>query len=48
MTVRKRLLYGASFGAVFLVLIGIGLFREEFYEIIMNASILCYSCVGIK
>jgi len=48
MTGRKRMVYSAAFGAIFLILIGAGMYREEFYEIIMNATILCYSCVGIK
>ncbi len=32
----------------FLLCIGAGIAREEVWDVISNATLLCFSCIGIK
>ncbi|MEO2068123.1 MAG: thioredoxin [Desulfurobacteriaceae bacterium] len=44
---RRKLLAGA-FMLLSLLLIGIGVYREELIEIWNNGKLLCLTCIGIK
>ena len=34
--------------ALFALAVIAGVYREEFWDIIANATMLCYSCIGLK
>jgi len=33
---------------LFTVSTAVGIYRKEFWDIITNATMICYSCIGIK
>lgn len=33
---------------LFITALGAGIFRKEYLDIIANATMLCFSCIGIK
>ncbi len=37
-----------SLFVLFAVFVAIGIMREEVWDIISNATLICYSCIGIK
>jgi hypothetical protein len=44
---RKRI-FSLSLLVLSLCLIAAGIWRDEVREVISNATILCYSCIGLK
>ncbi len=35
-------------GIMFLLSIGAGIYRDEIPDVVSRATIICYSCIGIK
>ncbi len=44
---RKKIL-SVSLLTLALVLIGAGIWQDDVREVVSNATILCYSCIGLK
>lgn len=44
---RKKIL-SVSLLTLALALIGAGIWQDDVREVISNATILCYSCIGLK
>ena len=45
---KIKLTVKISLFIIFVVFVTAGIMREEFWDIISNATLLCFSCIGIK
>lgn len=48
MTRAKRTGLAVVLGILFVAAIGLGIHRDEIPDVIARATIICYSCIGIK
>jgi hypothetical protein len=47
--IRTKKKYLAVFLSIlFLLSIGLGMYRDEVADVVARATIICYSCIGIK
>ena len=44
----RKITLSLSLLALSLCLIAAGIWRDEVREVVSNATILCYSCIGLK
>ena len=47
-TLRRRFVIGLALFIAAALLVGVGIRRDEVRDVISNATILCYSCIGLK
>jgi hypothetical protein len=47
-TVKRRFIIGFGLFITAMILVVAGIHRDEVRDVISNATILCYSCIGIK
>jgi hypothetical protein len=43
-----KLVFKISLFIIFVVFVAAGIMREEVWDIIANATLICFSCIGIK
>ena len=48
MTRIQKLAAAIILTGIFLALIAFGVYREEVIDVVTNAILICFSCVGIK
>ena len=48
MTAKRHQQIVVVLGMAFAILVAAGVYREEFAEVAVNATMLCFSCIGIK
>jgi hypothetical protein len=48
MTKKRKLASAIILPGIFLALIAFGVYREEVIDVVTNATLICFSCVGIK
>ena len=45
---KRRFFIGLALIITAAILVAAGIYRDEVRDVISNATILCYSCIGIK
>ncbi len=45
---RQTIIIRSAIVMLLLLCIGAGIAREEVWDVISNATLLCFSCIGIK
>ncbi len=45
---KRGLLFKISLTVLFIFLAAAGIFRDELPDVIANATLICYSCIGLK
>jgi len=45
---KRGLLFKVSLSVLFIFLAVTGIFRDELPDVIANATLICYSCIGLK
>ena len=48
MTRKKKRTTAMVLGVIFILFIGFGVYREEVIDVVTNATLICFSCIGIK
>ena len=48
LTMKTKITLRLSFFIIFTSFIIMGLLREEIWDIISNATLICFACIGIK
>ena len=48
MSPKIKTIFKISLFILFVVFVTAGLMREEVWDVISNATLLCFSCIGIK